>query len=73
MSDAPVSLANALSDRYTIERLLGHGGMATVHLAEDERRGWVAYLRVHPIVDSLRAEPRFDEIVKRMKFGAPAA
>lgn len=41
--------------------------------AVDERRGWVAYLRVHPIVDSLRAEPRFDEIVKRMKFGAPAA
>jgi serine/threonine protein kinase/tetratricopeptide (TPR) repeat protein len=41
--------------------------------AVDERRGWVAYLRVHPVVDSLRAEPRFDEIVKRMKFGAPAA
>ena len=86
MSDAPVSLANALSDRYTIERLLGHGGMATVHAlgdkvkaldwterAVDERRGWVAHLRVHPIVDSLRAGPRFDAIVQRMKFGAPAA
>src|SRR5712691_975549 len=35
MSDAPASLANTLSDRYTIERLLGHGGMATVHLAEE--------------------------------------
>src|SRR6267154_1523114 len=35
MSDAPASLDNTLSDRYTIERLLGHGGMATVHLAEE--------------------------------------
>ncbi len=28
-------LAAALSDRYTIERELGQGGMATVYLAED--------------------------------------
>ena len=41
--------------------------------AIDERRGWVAYLLVHPIVDSLRGEPRFDALVQRMKFGAPAA
>ena len=41
--------------------------------AIEERRGWVAYLRVHPIVDSLRGEPRFDALVKRMNFGAPAA
>jgi serine/threonine-protein kinase len=39
--------------------------------AIDERRGWVAYLRVHPIVDSLRGEPRFDALVKRMSFDAP--
>jgi hypothetical protein len=39
----------------------------------DERRGWVAYLRVHPIVDSLRAEPRFDALVQRMRFDGPAA
>jgi serine/threonine-protein kinase len=37
MSDAMVSLANTLSDRYTIERLLGQGGMATVHLAEERK------------------------------------
>jgi len=41
--------------------------------AIEERRGWVAYLRVHPIVDSLRGEPRFDDLVRRMKFGAAAA
>jgi serine/threonine protein kinase/Tfp pilus assembly protein PilF len=41
--------------------------------AIDERRGWVAYLRVHPIVDSLRGEPRFNALVQRMKFSAPTA
>jgi serine/threonine-protein kinase len=40
--------------------------------ALDERRGWVAYLRVHPVVDSLRGEPRFDALLKRMQFDAPA-
>jgi len=37
MSDASASLANTLADRYTIERLLGQGGMATVHLAEEKK------------------------------------
>src|SRR6202171_4293420 len=37
MSDALASLANTLADRYTIERLLGQGGMATVHLAEERK------------------------------------
>jgi hypothetical protein len=93
MSDASASPANTLADRYTIERLLGHGGMATVHLAEerkhkrkvaikvlkaefgavDDRRGWVAYLRVHPIMDPLRGEPRFAALVQKMKFDPPAA
>jgi serine/threonine-protein kinase len=41
--------------------------------AIDERRGWAAYLRVHPIVDPLRTEPRFDALVERMKFDAPLA
>src|SRR5467141_2118936 len=35
--------------------------------AIDERRGWAAYLRVHPILDPLRAEPRFDALVEKMK------
>jgi serine/threonine protein kinase/tetratricopeptide (TPR) repeat protein len=41
--------------------------------AVQERRGWAAYLRVHPIVDPLRAEPRFEALVQRMKFDAPRA
>jgi serine/threonine-protein kinase len=39
-----------------------------VEAAADERRGWVAYLRVHPIADPLRGEPRFAALVERMKF-----
>ncbi len=35
MTDALNRLAAALTDRYTIERELGQGGMATVYLAED--------------------------------------
>jgi serine/threonine-protein kinase len=35
MSDPSSRLASALADRYTIERELGAGGMATVYLAHD--------------------------------------
>jgi eukaryotic-like serine/threonine-protein kinase len=48
MSDALQRLTAALSDRYRIERELGSGGMATVHLAEDikhNRRVAVKVLR----------------------------
>ena len=37
MTDALSRLKTALSDRYTIERELGRGGMATVYLAEDQK------------------------------------
>jgi serine/threonine protein kinase/Flp pilus assembly protein TadD len=34
--------------------------------AYEERRGWMAYLKVHPIVDPLRGESRFDALVQKM-------
>src|SRR5664279_2788536 len=35
LTSVPTPLADALSDRYRIERELGQGGMATVYLAHD--------------------------------------
>jgi hypothetical protein len=43
-----------------------------IERAIDERRGWAAYLRVHPVVDSLRDEPRFQQLIERMTYEAPA-
>ena len=39
MNDALDRLKSALADRYTVERELGAGGMATVYLAEDLKHG----------------------------------
>jgi serine/threonine-protein kinase len=55
-------------------------GLATVHLglgnveraldwaerALEERRGWLAYLAVNPLVDPLRGHPRFEALVARL-------
>ena len=35
----PLPIAAALADRYTIERELGRGGMATVYLADEKKHG----------------------------------
>jgi serine/threonine-protein kinase len=35
MADTTIELGEALKDRYTLERELGRGGMATVYLAHD--------------------------------------
>jgi serine/threonine-protein kinase len=34
----------------------------------DERRGWLAYLRVNALFDPLRGTPRFEALLKRMKL-----
>ena len=41
--------------------------------AFEERRGWVAYLNVHPVVDALRGEPRFARLVEKMRLHQPVA
>lgn len=33
-----------------------------------DRRGWLAYLKVNPMLDPLRQEPRFQALVKLMRL-----
>jgi len=36
--------------------------------AHQERRGWLAYLRIEPILDPLRSDPRFQDLLERMRL-----
>lgn len=36
--------------------------------AYQERRGWMAYINVHPIVDTLKEDPRFKVLLRKMKL-----
>jgi tetratricopeptide (TPR) repeat protein len=33
-----------------------------------ERRGWLAYLKIEPMLDGLRADPRFHRLLERMRL-----
>ncbi len=49
MTAAPESLTEALNGRYSLEREIGRGGMATVYLARDLREGRLVAIKVmHP-------------------------
>jgi hypothetical protein len=36
--------------------------------AHQDRRGWLAYLRIEPILDPLRSDPRFRRLLERMRL-----
>ena len=36
--------------------------------AYEERRGWLAYLKVQPMLDPIRGHPRLEALIKRMKL-----
>ena len=60
MTTVSESLRAALADRYTIERELGRGGMATVYLAHDLRHARAVALKVmHPEVAAALGPERF--------------
>jgi tetratricopeptide (TPR) repeat protein len=36
--------------------------------AYQDRRGWLAYLKIEPLLDGLRADPRFNRLLERMRL-----
>jgi serine/threonine-protein kinase len=42
--------------------------LAWAERAYDERRGWLAYFKVNPVVDPLRGTPRFEALVKKLNL-----
>ena len=61
----PPSLTTALADRYTIERKLGRGGMATVYLAHDLKHDRLVALKVlHPELAATLGPERFLREIK---------
>jgi serine/threonine-protein kinase len=60
MPDLTGRLTTALADRYRIEQELGHGGMATVHLAEDlKHKRKVAVKVLRPELAAVLGAERF--------------
>ena len=58
-------LADALRDRYVIERELGRGGMATVYLAHDLRHDRPVALKVlHPELAETLGPERFQREIQ---------
>ena len=46
------------------------GVLHWVERAVEDRRGWIVYLRINPLLDPVRQHPRFEELVRRV--GLPA-
>jgi eukaryotic-like serine/threonine-protein kinase len=60
MAGVPLALAQALEGRYTLERQLGRGGMATVWLARDLRYERLVAIKVlHPELGAALGAERF--------------
>ena len=60
---SPVAFATVLIGLGEYQRALDWAERAW-----QERRGWLAYLTVNPMLDPLRDEPRFQALVKRMRL-----
>ncbi|HKT60283.1 MAG TPA: protein kinase, partial [Gemmatimonadales bacterium] len=61
----PAALADALRDRYVLERELGRGGMATVYLAQDLRHDRPVALKVlHPDLAQTLGPERFQREIR---------
>ena len=41
---------------------------AWLERAREERRGWLCYLRVEPLLDEVRGDPRFGKLLEVMRL-----
>ena len=65
MADLRAQLETGLASRYTIERELGRGGMATVYLAQDLRHDRPVALKVlHPELSHALGPERFQREIR---------
>ena len=65
MSQAAAALADALRDRYALDRELGRGGMATVYLARDLKHDRLVALKVlHAELATTLGPERFQHEIK---------
>jgi serine/threonine-protein kinase len=65
LSDLPAPLANALADRYRLERELGRGGMAIVYLARDLKHDRPVALKVLlPEIAATLGPERFEREIR---------
>src|SRR3954463_2543514 len=65
MAGVPLALAEALRDRYTLDRELGRGGMACVYLAHDLRHDRPVALKVlHSELAQALGQERFLREIK---------
>src|SRR5579864_6177 len=65
LADLPAQFAEALRDRYRLERELGRGGMATVYLAQDLKHKRPVALKVlHPELGASLGPERFQREIE---------
>src|SRR5213592_862025 len=65
MGELAAAVREALADRYSVERELGRGGMATVYLAQDLKHDRPVALKVlHPELAATLGPERFQREIK---------
>ncbi len=68
MPDLPTAFTHAVRDRYVVEREIGAGGMATVHLARDVRHN--RYVAIKVLKPELAASLGAERFLKEIEIAA---
>ena len=67
-AEIPADLTTALADRYSLQRVLGRGGMATVYLADDRKHHRAVALKV--LLPGLAAYLGAERFLKEIQIAA---